>query len=145
MRKRILFLPIFFSIILQVYGQDFSVAELVNKCISTLDKPVPNEFRQIDKQVFFHDGLLLLVHNELVIVSSIVNVFESDSEAQAYISLFSAFFKNSDWDFYRTSSMRAEIYSRNGLYVIIERPRRHENGSIETMIGFSRNLNVDEM
>jgi hypothetical protein len=28
---------------------------------------------------------------------------------------------------------------------VIEKPRRHENGSIKTMIGFSRNLNVGEM
>ena len=112
-----------------------------------MDKPIPNGFRQVDRQIFINnEGILLFVNDRIVIVSSLVNVFKSEREANEYNNLFSNFFKNdNNWDFFRMSSAGAEIYLRNGLYVIIEKPRKNDNGSAETMIGFSRNLNLENM
>jgi hypothetical protein len=141
-----IFLIIFFLSVFRVYGQNVSVAELINRCISLLDKPVPDGFRQVNRQTFMNnEGLLLFVYNETVIVSSTVNTFKSDREAREFNNLFTDFFKNNNWNFFRTSSGGADIYVKNGLYAIIERPRRNENGLIETMTAFSRNLNVDAM
>jgi hypothetical protein len=146
MKKMLVYSLIFFLPILQVYGQNVPVAELINRCVSLLDKPVPNGFRQVNRQTFTNnEGVLLFVNNEIVIVSALVNIFKSDSEAHEFNTLFSNFLKNNNWDFFRTSSSGADIYLINGLYAIIEKPRKHENGSIETMIGFSRNLNLERM
>jgi len=146
MKKLLVFYIFFFLSFFQVYGQNVSVNELINKCISLLESPVPNGFRQVDKQVFINnEGILLFVYNEIVIVSSLVNTFKSDREANDFKALFSNYFKNNNWDFFRTSTNGADIYLKNGLHAIIEKPRKNDNGSIETMIGFSRNINLDEM
>jgi hypothetical protein len=144
--KKVL-MPIFFFLSLQVYGQNVPVAELMEKCVSLLDKSVPSGFRQVNKQVFINDeGILLFVNDKIVIVSSLVKTFKSEREANEYNNLFSNLFKNdSSWDFFRMSSAGAEIYSKNGLYAIIEKPRKNNNGSLDTMIGFSRNLNLENM
>jgi hypothetical protein len=144
MKKMLIYLLIFLLPILQVYGQNVSV--LVNRCISLLDKPVPNGFRQVNRQTFINnEGIFLFVNNEIVIVSALVSTFRSERDAREYNTLFSNFFKNNSWNFFRTSSSGADIYLLNGLHAIIENPRKNENGSIETMIGFSRNLNLEEM
>jgi hypothetical protein len=147
MKKIFISLLIFFLTVLQVHGQNIPVIELINKCISLLDKTVPDGFQQLNIQTYINnEGILLLVNNEMVIVSSLVKSFRSNREANEYNALFSDFFKNNNnWDFFRTSSAGAEIYSRDDLRAIIEKPKRANNGSIETMIGFSRRLNVDNM
>jgi hypothetical protein len=147
MKKIFIFLFIFSLSILQVHGQNITVSELINRCISLLDKPVPNGFQQINRQVFINnEGILLLVYDEIVVVSTLAKSFETEREANNFNALFSNFFKDDNsWDLFRRSSSGAEIYLRNGLYAIIEKPRKQNNGSIETMIGFSRNLNLNEM
>ena len=132
MKKALISLLIFFSFILQVHGQNINVGELINRCVSLLDRPVPSGFRHVgaggspDTQVYYSDErILLLVHNESVMVSNLVNTFQSASEANEYITLFSTYLRNnSEWTFFRTSSRGAEIFVRNGLCAIIERPRR---------------------
>ncbi|MDR2596638.1 MAG: hypothetical protein LBC76_04870, partial [Treponema sp.] len=132
MKKVLFFLLISFSPILQIYGQNIPIAELTERCISLLDKPVPNEFRQVDKQVFINnEGILLFVNDKIVIVSSLVNTFKSEREANEYKNLFTNFLKNNNWDFFRISSAGAEIYLRNGVSAIIEKPRKNDNGSAE--------------
>jgi hypothetical protein len=69
MKKYLFFLIIFFSFVLQIYGQNARIASLVNRCISL-----------------------------------------------------------------------AEIYKKDDLSAIIESPRKLNNGSVEIIIGFSRNL-----
>jgi alpha-amylase/alpha-mannosidase (GH57 family) len=146
MKKYLFSLFIFILFVSQIFGQNDRVSLLVNRCISLLDKPVPNGFRQVGAQVFYSDeGILLMVFNENVIVSTKVDTFRSEREANRHNTLFSNYLKNNNWDFVRTSSMGAEIYFRDGLHAIIEKPRKHNNGTIETMIGFSRNLNLDNM
>jgi len=146
MKKMLIFIHIFF-LSLQVYGQNIPVTELIEKCISLLDKPVPNGFRQVNEQVLANnEGILLFTNNRIVIISSLMNAFKSEREANEYSNLFSSFFKNdNNWSLFRMSTAGAEIYLRDGLYAIIEKPRKNNNGSAETMIGFSRNLNLENM
>lgn len=144
--KKVLIPIVIFFLSLQVYGQNVPVTELIERCISLLDKSAPNGFRQVNNQVFINnEGILLFVNNGIVIVSSLVNAFKSEREANEHNNLFTNYFKNNNWDFYRTSSAGAEIYINNGLYAIIEKPRKNDNGSVETMVGFSRNLNLGNM
>jgi hypothetical protein len=146
MRKYLFLLLVFLSFISQIFGQNDRISLLVNRCISLLDKPVPNGFRQVDTHVFFSDeGILLMVFNDNVIVSSKVDKFRSEREANRQNTLFINYFKSNDWNYIRTSSMGAEIFLKDGLHAIIEKPRRHNNGTVETMIGFSRNLNLENM
>ncbi|MDR0321537.1 MAG: hypothetical protein LBI28_08545 [Treponema sp.] len=149
MKKHLFFLLIFFSLVLQVHGngQNDRVALLVNRCISLLDQPVPAGFRYMgdapgpNTQVFYSDeGILLLVHNGIVTVSSVHNTFSSDNEVNKHRASFSRYLERNNWEFFHRSSRGAEIYKKDDLSAIIESPRRLNNGSIETLIGFSRSL-----
>jgi hypothetical protein len=141
MRRMLISLLIFFLFVFQVHGQNISVGELINRCISLLDKPVPDGFRQINSQTFFSDeGILLFVNNEIVIVSSIHNTFRSNNEVNRYRTSFSSYLESNNWEFFRRVSTGADIYKKGDLSAIIESPRKLDNGSIEIMIGVSRKL-----
>jgi len=141
MRKLILFIIVLlFS--MSIYGQEEFEEYIVNKCTALLGKPLPDEFRRLDRTSFMNDEeIIVIVENGLIAQSAFGSSFDRTNEASEFNSYFYDYFENSNWSFYKTLRNRYDVYFRNNVYACIYHPMKRDDGQIVACILFSKNVN----
>jgi len=145
MKKGLLLAVILYVFVVQAYGQDDRIAELIDRGIAKLDGAVPDGFRRIDRTTFINDeDIVLIVENGIVIFSGFGGTYYTTHEAHADLGLFYDYFEDirNNWRFYRRTLDGSDIYLRNGVFAYISRPTRRDDGLIVFIIGFSRNVHT---
>lgn len=143
MKKNIIFLYLFFAGI-TLFAQeslDEFIQYYITTCISVLGNPVPSGFQRIDRTSFKNEyDVILFTENNIVTASAFGSAFSSNSDATEFNGIFYTFFED-NWTFFRSTNQGADIYIKNDVYAIINRPRRRDDGQIVAIIGFSKDIN----
>jgi hypothetical protein len=142
--KKLIVLALFLSVVvLPAFAQNarFTVAELVERAVSKLDRPVPAGFQRVDRTTFINDdNFIIHIMNGLVFRSSVAGVAETSHEAYAALGRLYDFFEDSQNRWVLNPYAGVSVYHNSGVYAIIVRPVRRHDGLFVTMVSFSNQL-----
>jgi len=95
--KKLIVVALFLSVVaLPAFTREATIAELIEKAVSKLDRPVPTGFQRMGASLFVNDNnVMLVVMNGLVFKSFIVSVFETGREALIEAGRLHDFFEDS--------------------------------------------------
>ena len=143
--KRIALLLVFFGMASICYSQvnRVNIGRFVNEAVSTISKPVPNNYVRRDRTTFLNeDGIIVAkVFNGVIIGSAIGQTFDRTNEALEWQSQFYDFFENNNWNYSNLSERGVEIYIKNNIYALILSPSRRDDNQIVAMVIFVDSLN----
>jgi hypothetical protein len=124
-----------------VYAQNNLATYYVNKCISLLNKPVPNDFQRIGRTEYKNaEDIVVDTENGIIVFSSFGFLFEKKHEAMEFNGFFYSFFEENNWKHYRRLNDGTDMYLKNGIYAGISPPSYREDGYFVANIGFTINF-----
>jgi hypothetical protein len=145
--KKLIVLALFLSVVvLPAFAREATIAELVERAVSKLDRPVPAGFQRMGRTVFINDdGIALIAPNGTVLMSSYGRALETTHEASAITGSFYDFFEeNHNWTYSGSfvtvgGGMRGSLYANSGVFAFIPRPIARDDGLIVASVSFARN------
>jgi hypothetical protein len=135
--KKLIVVALFLSVVvLPAFAREATIAELVERAVSKLDRPVPAGFQRMGMNTFMDDNVMLIVMNGLVFTSSFGSSFETAREAHIEAGRFHDFFDDSRNGWTRESF----LYYRNNVRAIVSPPARRDDGWVAVVVLFSNQI-----
>jgi hypothetical protein len=125
-----------------LFAQD-SLTDIISQCISALTtNNIPEGFTRMSRTMYVKETDFgtanLLMENGIVILCGLGSVHDRTDQAARAISPFYDYFE-SNGQYYDTIDS-GDVYEIRGIYVIITKPERREDGQIAAGLIFLKSL-----
>jgi hypothetical protein len=144
--KKLIVLALFLSVVvLPAFAREATIAELVERAVSKLDRPVPAGFQRVGRTTFINDDdIIIIAPDGTVLVSMFGYALETTHEAWAIAGSFYDFFEaNRNWTysgfFVTVGGERGSLYANSGVFAFIPRPIARDDGLIVASVAFAKN------
>jgi hypothetical protein len=97
---------------MSIFAQDIKMEYYLNKCISLLEKPVPDGFQRIGKTGYRNEeGITVSVKNGIITLSTFSSAFLTTNETHEFNALLYDYVENTNWQYYSYNKLvRVDIY-----------------------------------
>ena len=129
--KKPVFIILIFNLSILAFSQDD-----IGLYISYLGKPVPNDFHRVNRTTYMNDnGIILHIHDGLVISSVIGVALDYTHEAIQWLADYYNFFEDQQWTFLDSDlKIKGDAYAKDGIIAICIKPSKRDDNLITTMV-----------
>jgi hypothetical protein len=125
-----------------LFAQD-SLVDVISQCISAVtNNKIPEDFTRMDRTTYVKETVYgtanLAIENGIVIMCGLGSVYDRTDQASRAISPFYDYFE-ANGQYYDTIDF-GDVYRIGGIYVIITKPTRRQDGKIAAGLIFMKSL-----